>query len=196
MWRIHGLTSHKVQNFLNHICKCAETYLEVGCYLGATACAAIDRNKLTAYFVDNWEEDVQPMRDDLPRLPPTSKEQFLNNINAYSGQNEIKVYDADMFQVDVSDFKPIDVFFYDGPHGKDVTRAAIKHYAPALSDQSIVIVDDANFDGTVDGAKLALIESGLTVHFERIILEEEHENENGWWNGIYILGVGRYPQSK
>jgi len=192
MWRIHGLTSHKIQSFLHNVCSCAETYLEVGCYLGATAVPAIDGNKLTAYFVDNWEENVQPVREDHPRLPPNSKEDFLKNIQVHQGDNDIKIYDADLYQVDISDFKPIDVFFYDGPHGKNETKAAIKHYAPALSNQAIVIVDDANFDGTVEGAKQALEESGLHIHFERIILEELVENENGWWNGVYILGVGRY----
>lgn len=192
MWRIHGLTSHKVQKFINLVCNCAETYLEVGCYLGATSCAALDGNRLTAYFVDNWEEDVQPVREDLPRLPPNSKEDFIRNIKAYQQQNDIKIFDADLFSVDVSTLKPIDVFFYDGPHGEENTKMAIKHYAPALSNQAVVIVDDANFEGTIKGARKAIDECGLQVHFERIILEEELENSDGWWNGVYILGVGRY----
>jgi hypothetical protein len=192
MWRIHGLTSHKVQRLLNQLCSCGQSYLEVGSYLGATAAAALAGNKLNAYFVDNWEEDPQPFRDDLPRLPPTSKEEFIKNIKQYKGESKVKVFDADMFDVDLDQIEPIDIFFYDGPHGARETFQAIQYYAPVLANQAIVVVDDANFDGTVKGTKEALKAAGLTIHYERIILEDEPgENADGWWNGVYILGVSR-----
>ncbi len=196
MWRIHGLTSHKVQMLLNQLCRCGQSYLEVGCYLGATAAAALDGNKLKAYFVDHWEEQVQPLRDDLPPLPENSKEDFVKNIKYYKGENKIKVFDSDLFDVDLDQIDPIDIFFYDGPHGPQMTFNAVKYYATVLADQAIVVIDDANFEGSVSGAKAALKEHGFNISFERLILEEEPENSEGWWNGVLILGVSRPSLSK
>ncbi len=39
MYDIPGLTSPRVQKFLNGICKKANSYLEIGSYLGATSVA-------------------------------------------------------------------------------------------------------------------------------------------------------------
>ena len=79
MYNIPGLTSPRVQKFLNGICKKANSYLEIGSYLGATSVAALDGNKLNAYFVDMWEQPIQTARDDLEDLPPNNKETFISN---------------------------------------------------------------------------------------------------------------------
>jgi len=76
MYNIPGLTSIKVQRFLNGICKHADSYLEIGSYLGATSVSALDGNKLDAYFVDMWEQPIQTAREDLDELPENSKETF------------------------------------------------------------------------------------------------------------------------
>jgi len=189
MHGIPGLTSNKVQNFLNGICKYAETYLEVGCYLGATAAAALKDNTLDAYFVDNWKDQVQSFKGEID-LPPNNKEQFIETIKTYKGNNTIQIFDCDMFDVDLSQLKPIDVFFYDADHDGEVTSKAIQYYSEIFSDQCIMIIDDANFEGVVDGVIDGVTKANLNVSFNRLILNDI-ENAEAWWNGLYILVVNK-----
>jgi hypothetical protein len=184
MHGIPGLTSKKVQNFINDMCKYAETYLEVGCYLGATACAALHKNNIEVYLVDNWKEDIQPFRNDLPNLPPNDKELFRQFIKNSKGDNKVNIFDCDMFDVDLSHIKPIDVFFYDADKTK--VKEAIEYYWPVLSDTAIIIIDDANDKSIVEAAQSAL----TGISYERIIMNDI-EDEKEWWNGIYIAIVNK-----
>lgn len=184
MYSVPGLTSRKVQKFLNSICSQANTYLEVGSYLGATAVAALDGNKLDAYFVDKWEEQIQAFRDDID-LPPNDKQVFIENVKKYKGSNNIRLFQCDMFDVDLSEIKPIDVFFYDGPHGFWETSEAIQYYSKVFNDQCIVIVDDANFDGVVGGAEHGISKLKCDILYKKIILNDI-ESEDEWWNGLFI----------
>ena len=64
-------------------------------------------------------------------------------------------------------------------------------FAPALADVSIVIFDDANWEGVVSGATLGIKESGLTVLYEKKVLNSE-EDPSQWWNGLYILVLSKH----
>jgi len=189
MYSIPGLTSPKVQKFLNGICKHANSYLEVGSYLGATSVAALDGNNLHAFFVDKWEEPIQTARDDLGELPKNSKETFIANVKKYKGNNTINIFDSDLFNVDRSELKDIEVFFYDGPHDFETTSKAVQYYAKTFAKDAILIFDDANFDGVVHGANDGLQEAGLQSRYERIILTEQIESESEMWNGLYIVAL-------
>ena len=185
MYGIPGLTSPKVQNFINSMCSQADTYLEIGCYLGATACAALNNNKLDAYFVDTWDEDIKPYRDDI-QLPKNDKELFKENIRKFKGENNVNIFHCDMFDVDLSKIKPIDIFFYDGPHGEDTIYKVFQYYYPVLSDTCLVIVDDANFLGVISSVNNALFNLNFTIIYSRII-NNMLEDKNSWWNGLYII---------
>lgn len=189
MYGIPGLTSPKVQRFLNSVCKDKSTYLEVGSYLGATAVAALDGNKLHAYFVDNWKDDIQAYRDDIA-LPQNSKDVFIHNVKKYKGENQVSVFHSDLFDVDLTEIKPIDVFFYDGPHDYVTTSNAIQYYSSVFADECIVIVDDANFDGVVDGAENGLSRIGFDVVYRKIVLNDI-ESSDEWWNGLFVVVVKR-----
>jgi len=189
MYDIPGLTSPRVQKFLNGICKEANSYLEIGSYLGATSVAALDGNKLNAYFVDMWEQPIQTARDDLEDLPPNSKETFVSNVKKYKGKNSINIFDCDMFKVDTSELKNIDVFFYDGPHDFENTSNAVQYYANTFAKDAILIFDDANFEGVVDGANDGLIKSNLEVKYTNVIFTNPIENKEELWNGLYIVNI-------
>ena len=189
MYDIPGLTSPRVQKFLNGIWKEANSYLEIGSYLGATSVAALDGNKLNAYFVDMWEQPIQTARDDLEYLPPNSKETFVSNVKKYKGKNSINIFDCDMFKVDTSELKNIDVFFYDGPHDFENTSNAVQYYANTFAKDAILIFDDANFEGVVDGANDGLIKSNLEVKYTNVIFTDPIENKEELWNGLYIVNI-------
>lgn len=185
---IPGLTSPRVQTLLNKLAKGVGSYLEVGSYLGSTAAAVLKDNPLNAYFVDNWKEQIQPNRSDIT-LPPNNKETFENNIKPYVGSSNVTVIDADLFEVPVMQLQnKIQMFFYDGPHDLETTKQAVMFYYSALAPESILVFDDANWEGVVDGAMQGLAENGAKITYQKLMLNEQ-EDFNQWWNGLYIVVI-------
>ena len=93
-------------------------------------------------------------------------------------------------KVDVSQIKDIDLFFYDGPHNETETRDAVMHFSKCLSEYSILVFDDANWDPVVKGADDGIAAAGLIPIYSKKILNN-NEDKSMWWNGIYILVVKR-----
>lgn len=80
------------------------------------------------------------------------------------------------------------MFFYDGPHDRESIVKAVQHYWSALADEAILVFDDANWDGVVDGAREGINNSNGTAVYEKMLLNSE-ENKNEWWNGLYVVVV-------
>lgn len=185
---ISGLTSSRVQTLLNSLASQCGSYLEVGSYLGATAAAVLHNNPINAYFVDKWEEQIQPARDDL-QTEANSYDKFVENIRPYIGNSNVNVIKGDMLAVDLLEIDhTIDMFMYDGPHDVKSTSDALKYYWPKLSKDCILVFDDANWETVVQGAREALQELEAHVVYEKLILNSE-ENPREWWNGLYILVI-------
>jgi predicted O-methyltransferase YrrM len=185
---IEGLTSHRMQNFITELGNISENYLEVGSYLGSTGVAALRSNIKTATFVDHWKENIQPMNGKL--LENTSKDKFIENIRKHKRDRQLKVFDSDLFSVDLTEISDIDLFFYDGPHDAVSTARAIQYYASVLADEAILVFDDANFEGVVEGANLGIQRTGLQVMYDKIWLNDV-ESDTEWWNGFYVVVVKR-----
>lgn len=184
---IPGLTSMRVQTLLNSLAKGVGSYLEVGSYLGATGCAVLKGNDIRAFFVDNWKEQIQPQTD--KQMPANSKDVFLSNIEKYKNNSEITVFDSDLFEVPVDTLEnSIQMFFYDGPHDEDTTIAAVQYYWTALQPEALLVFDDANWDGVVNGARAGIESMGGKIVYDKIILNSV-ENPNEWWNGLYVVIV-------
>lgn len=185
---VPGLTSPRVQTILNGIAQGVGSYLEIGSYLGATMCAVIKDNPINAIAIDQWQEQIQPQKDE--KLPPNNLEEFKKNVERYQPQSGgVSVIDADMLSVDTSPWrKQIQMFFYDGPHDAESTRDAIVHYWSTFADEVVMILDDANWNGVVEGAREAINACEGLVTYEKILLNSE-ENPNEWWNGLYILVI-------
>lgn len=184
---VPGLTSNRVKTFLNELGKISKNYLEVGTHIGSTLTSVIDGNKLNVYAVDNWKENVQPLRDDVS-VPENAKETFINNAKRFKGENSIKVFDSDLFNVNTDEIKNIDFFFYDGPHDRLSTRKAVKYFSKTFADIAILVFDDANWDGVVDGAKEGMHWADLKVIYEKTLLNNQ-EDDKQWWNGLHIAIV-------
>lgn len=186
--KIPGLTSPRVQTLLNNLAKGVGSYLEVGSYLGATAAAVLKDNPLNAYFVDNWKEQIQPNRTDI-KLPPNNREEFEKNIQPFIGSSNVAIIDSDLFEVQVMQLQnQIQMFFYDGPHDLEITKQAVMFYYSALAPESILVFDDANWEGVVDGAVQGLVESGAKITYQKLMLNDQ-EDPNQWWNGLYIVVI-------
>lgn len=186
---IPGLTSTRVQTLLNSIAQGVDSYLEIGAAMGATFCAVLRDNPINAVAIDNWSVQIQPQNADIDRLPANTVETFLKNVEQYKGYSKITVIDGDALTVDTSaltdSFK---MMFYDGPHDFDSVSAAVQYYSSTLNNEAVVIFDDANWKGVVDGARDGFAKSGLRVVYEKLMLNSE-ENPNEWWNGLYITVI-------
>lgn len=179
---IDGLTSPRVQKLLNGLSKHCKKYLEIGSALGSTA-SSIDLN-CEIYCVDNWSQNIQPESDEFI-LPINSKEQFIANLN-----RKVNIFDQDMFTVDLSNIKEIDLFFYDGPHEEITTEQAIIYYRKSFADYCIMIFDDANWQGVVMGAQKGIESAGFIPIYSKLMLNNT-EDKNMWWNGLYIVVTKR-----
>ena len=185
---IPGLTSPRVQTLLNLIAQGVGSYLEIGSYLGATASAVLKDNPINAYFVDNWKDQIQPKNNNI-QLPANSKEEFEKNIEPFVGSSNVTVINSNLFDVNTASLaNTIQMLFYDGPHDAETTFQAITYYYSTLTDESIIIMDDANWDGVVDATLAALDHCGATIAYKKLMLNSE-ENAREWWNGLYILVI-------
>jgi predicted O-methyltransferase YrrM len=185
---IPGLTSMRVQTLLNLLAKGVGSYMEIGSYLGATAAAVLHDNPINAHFIDTWEEQIQPKRDDL-NLPANSLEEFKKNIAPFVGNSNVQIIPSDMFNVNTIPYnQSIQLFFYDGPHDADTTYKAIQYYYSALASEAIIVMDDANWDGVVDATIAALTDCGAQITYQKMMLNSE-ENSREWWNGLFIAVI-------
>lgn len=189
---VPGLTSPRVQTLLNMLATGVDAYLEVGSAMGATLCAVLKDNPIHAIAVDNWKENIQPQSPNAASLPDNTIDNFISNINKFKGNSKVDIFNGDMFDVDTSMFANlVKMFFYDGPHDKETTKLAVEHFYPTFSNETILIFDDANWEGVVEGAREGINSVGGHVVYEKLILNQI-ENPNEWWNGLYILVVKKY----
>tara|TARA_R110000851_G_scaffold181184_1_gene328789 strand:- start:393 stop:932 length:540 start_codon:yes stop_codon:yes gene_type:complete len=165
--------------------------MEVGVAQGATFCGAIKDNTVNAIAIDSWQTDIQPADPNAPKLPHNEKENFLKNLENYKQDNNIDVIDKDIFEVDLSPYLgKVDAFFYDGPHDALSTEQAILHYKNVFADEAVLIFDDANWEGVVEGARNGANKAGLEVAYEKMLLCDVEDLES-WWNGLYILVINK-----
>jgi len=185
---IPGLTSPRVQTLLNHLAKGVGSCLEIGSFLGATTCAILQNNNLNMFCVDKWVSQIQPQRKDIT-LPSNSKDAFLENIEKYKGDSIIKIIDNDIFETPTDIMSnQIQMFFYDGPHEQTTTKQAVEYFWSTFKNEVLMVFDDANWDGVVNGAREGIESMGGKISYDKIILNEE-ESKNDWWNGVYVAVV-------
>jgi hypothetical protein len=184
---VPGLTSPRVQTLLNALGKGVHTYLEVGSALGATFCATIKDNSIHAIAVDAWKEQIQPVRKDVGQLPTNSVQTFIENVKKYRGNANVDIVNGDLFSADVSGFSTnVQLFFYDGPHDAESTKRAVEHYYPVLADECIIVFDDANWKGVVEGAEAGIKDAGFDILYDKKVLNDQ-EDAGQWWNGLYLV---------
>ena len=185
--KVPGLTSTRVKSLMNSFASKIENYMEVGIGNGSIFCSVLENNKLNAVGIDNFELQMQPGRKDISTLPGSSFFTLEQNINEWRGDNQVEIINQDMFTVDTSRFKgKINMWFYDGPHDIESTKRAVEHYGKCFADECLLVFDDANWDGVVEGARQGINSINRLVSYEKILLNEQ-EDASAWWNGLYIV---------
>jgi hypothetical protein len=189
---IHGITSNKVRSFLNNICSIGGNFLEIGVFRGATFCSSIYGNDIHAIGIDNFASpNLTPMgvsqrlasylKQGLD-IPP--QEDFLNNVKRFGNPEKLDVYKTDYTTFDYTQLPKLNIIFYDGDTRFHDQYVVLKKLVPLFSDQTILIMDDWNWNS---GALERVIEEGgLYVTHKREIFTSG-ENMDDFWNGLGIF---------
>lgn len=194
---IHGITSNKVRCFLNNICNIdGAKYLEIGVFRGATFCSAIYGNNIFATGIDNFMSPNLTPKGVSQKLSNyykhnievTPQEEFISNVKKYGDINKISVYKTDYYSFDFKTLSPVDIIFYDGETKFHDQYTALTNMLPIISDQTILIMDDWNWD---NGAfEQFLDKSKLNLLYSKQIFTSG-EDENDFWNGLGIFLIGK-----
>lgn len=175
---LDGLSSPKVWHLLNNLCAGSNSYLEVGCYKGSTLLAALYKNPVYAFAIDNFS------------MSPGTREDFFRNTDAA----KFDFYEGDSFSCDLKKIKkPIDIYFFDGCHSVDSQYKAVSHFIPAMSDDFVMVIDDWDTNKVKVGTHSALNDLKIKP-IEKYELKGAtgkslEERKAGWWGGLGILRV-------
>jgi hypothetical protein len=189
---IHGITSNKVRCFLNNICSIGGTYLEVGVFRGATFCSAIYQNDIHAIGLDNFASpNLMPMGVSQKlatylkqRITISPQEDFLNNVKQFGNPQKLDVYKTDYTTFDYTQLPKLDIVYYDGDTRFHDQYVTLKKIVPQFSKQTILIMDDWNWNS---GALEKVIEEENLFITHRREIYTSGEDMYDFWNGLGIF---------
>jgi len=184
---MEGMSGRKYRYFINNLISRIENpaYLEVGSWMGSTACAAIHGNALTITCIDNWSLFGGP------------KDEFLKNIsNTFNPNVNFKFIESDFRKIDFSQLGTIfNVYLFDGPHEERDQFDGIIVAQPALTDTYILIVDDWNWPDVRNGTLSALtklnskILSSIEILTNQNNVHPQINRQNSEWHNGYFFAV-------
>lgn len=188
--KMSGMSGIKYRKLINHIVEntTEPVYLEVGSWLGSTACSALFGNTVDATCIDNWSQFQGP------------KEQFLNNINSIKNDKiNFNFIESDFRKVKWSDLKPVNVYLFDGPHTEQDQYDGVVMAQSSLQSSYLLIVDDYNWLAVREGTQKALkyLNSEIECSIEiRTTQDDSYPNKNvkensDWHNGYYLAVVNK-----
>lgn len=186
---LDGMSSPKVRRLLNNLCSYAGvSYLEVGCWKGATAISALFGNRdsvIEAHVIDNFSEfnEEQNVEGMFFQNIERFREQITRNFHFHNC--DTLLFDTALVGTKVT------VFFYDGAHDTVSQRSAIVHYAPVLANPSVLVVDDWNWEMVRKGVRSGLEESHLEVLNSWELPASGNQDKVEWWNGLFVGVVAK-----
>jgi hypothetical protein len=185
-----GMSGRRYRMFVNKLINDLgpkARYLEIGCYTGSTACAALYDNKVAyATCVDHW-------------LEYGGKGIFYENLGKIDRLRNLRIINEDCWKIDWSAMKRHNVYFYDGNHCRTAQANALRRVIPALDPEFIFIVDDWNWvrvrEGTATGLKaiggkvLRWIDIRTTL--DGHCPPQSRSGPKGDWHNGYLISVIR-----
>lgn len=186
---MEGMSGKKYRYLINNLIRSIQspTYLEVGSWLGSSACAAIWMNRVRAVCVDNWSQFGG------------TRERFERHVlNARGPECDFTLIEQDFRQIDFASLRPVNIYFFDGPHTEQDQFDGISFVLPALEKNFVLIVDDYNLPEVRKGTERAIQALGLTVSCA-ITIRTTHDDSHpviqcqnsDWHNGYHIAVVSK-----
>jgi predicted O-methyltransferase YrrM len=191
-----GFSGKKLIGLLQRLAALAssrnECYLEVGVFQGLTLLSvATAMESGTAFGIDNFSHhdpegaNLSIVKERIDMLGATNAvvinedyEDALEQLDKYIGDKKIGVY------------------FIDGPHDYRSQFMCLALAKPYLSENAVVIVDDANYrhvrqanrDFLVTNRDFNLLFEAYTQCHPVNMTKQDKENaSNGWWDGVNVL---------
>tara|TARA_B100000963_G_scaffold220455_1_gene192153 strand:- start:1194 stop:1961 length:768 start_codon:yes stop_codon:yes gene_type:complete len=186
-----GLSGRKFRVMMNNLIKIFNNpkYLEIGSWLGSSACSVCCNNKVNITCIDDWSQNFSTDLD--------SKKIFKKNLKKILNENiSLQIIEKDFRKVNFQNLNDINIYFYDGSHHYQDHYDAIKLVLPSLTKKFILIVDDWNWEqvrkGTLDSIyneKLKIISKleirTTTDNSSSLIVGENSD----WHQGVAFLVV-------
>ncbi|MEL0124241.1 MAG: class I SAM-dependent methyltransferase [Alphaproteobacteria bacterium] len=189
--KMKGLSGRKFRIMINSLVKLMvePKYLEIGSWLGSTACSALYGNNIDMTCVDNFSQNF------LPNLDP--EKEFKKNINKYINEkSSFSLIKKDFRDIKYNKLVKHNIFFFDGPHHYKDHYDAISMVSPSMNDNFLMIIDDWNWKQVreatheaINNCKLKIISSieiKTTQDDSSSLFIGEHSD---WHQGCIFLNV-------
>jgi hypothetical protein len=152
-----------------------QAFVNVGVWHGFTLLSGMANNDHKRCIgVDNFTEFGRP------------REAFLERFNHHKGPEHFfhKMDYVDYFS-EVHN-EPIGFYIYDGNHNYDSQLVGLKVAEPFLSENSIILIDDANYDMVRESTKDYISDS--SYEYEVVLDQNTFCNYHPtFWNGVIVL---------
>ena len=212
---MHGMSGKKYRYLINNLVEHTPDarYLEIGCWAGSTACAALWANTLQATCIDNWSEfggpkqafmqNIQFCLDHQPSMAVAQNSHVgnpdpknNNDITRLSNDKiNFKFIENDFKLIDYSSLGKHNIYMFDGPHSTQDQYDGIALVQSALDDVYTLIVDDWNAPSIREGTLSAMEKVGNKIVASIEVLSSTDgshpkicQEMSDWHNG-YIIAV-------
>lgn len=182
-----GMSGLKYRALINCLAASVEgaRYLEIGSWLGSTACSVLAQNKVSALCIDNWSQF------------DGSKADFLSNTSrAKSADNHLDLIESDFRAIDFGKLGTFNIYMFDGPHEEKDQYDGVVLAQPALQHDHFLIIDDWNWPSVRIGTYKAILDCRLNVEASIEIRTTRRPdtklvNKTDWHNGYFIAAISK-----
>lgn len=189
---MQGMSGRKYRYLINNLVELTPNarYLEVGSWLGSTACSAMYGNSCKALCIDNWSQF----------LWGGTKESYRANFetaarSAAGSTVDFNFIDNDFRKIDYSSLGKFNIYMFDGPHEKIDQYEGITLLQSALDDTYVLIVDDFNNQSIKEPTYQAIEDLKQTI-LASIVIETTQDGkdpqlnfQNSDWHNGYFIGL-------
>jgi cephalosporin hydroxylase len=152
-----------------------ESYVEAGSLKGASLIAAAHGKRGDFVGIDDFS------------MAAGSRELLAANLSAFDCSHAT-VIEGDVFEVlrdgSLGD-RRVGVYYYDAAHGRQQTLAGLRLIEPYLSEESLLIVDDTDWEHVAEAVDDFL--SSQPNAGELLRLRGKDHGTPAWWEGMRVL---------
>jgi hypothetical protein len=193
---LYGYSGVRTRNLINNLCDIKNdlTYLELGCYRGATLIAATFRNKITAYAVDDFTIDTKegkPYKETGWSNPRLALDDLMGRyLSRDCKDSRVQLINSPAMKVNLDTINmPIDIVHYDlDLHHADINDC-LTYFAPVLDKHFVLVISNWNSSGLKDSYQRLLDNDMFEVE---IVYSKDNghtaDTEN-WYNGVALATV-------
>ena len=160
------------KHFINNLCFISPRYLELGTWESSIVSRGMYQN--TGSFI---------CINTPPRYEITVRE-FFETVETSKGANNPLFHQGDYYQVHAASLPKSNLLVYSGVHTLKSTYTILKHYAVAMDDIFIVVLNDWNCYHTRDAFTAATKELSLRTVYDQV--------NQTWKTGIYVAVLERF----